>query len=176
MNEATRLEVLLKKLGGVCDEHNLVYSFQREKYPVSLVIKSTSDVGAQLSMLADAEDEPYSSPDAVLVFYYKDGDLVIRTSERFVIGDALFNKFKNYFRKMYEFWLGWFFRDLITNRALPEGKMPVIDESEDGDDLDDDEEGEEEDDGPGEAELPDDDESGDEEDDDEEDDDADVDP
>ena len=134
LTESGRFEVYTKKLKGLCDEHNLVYRFIKDSYPIMLILKTTGEIDGQMSMLEEAEDDGYRSPDAKLIFSYKDGDLVYRISETFTIGDALFNKLKNLFKNMHSLWLQYFFRDIVERKALPEKELPVIeDEGESGD-------------------------------------------
>jgi ribosomal protein S25 len=133
MSEYSKFHAYKKKLEGVCDENNLVFRFRNTEYPISLTILPNQGVEEQMDLLASDTDKVTSSPDARLVFYYKDGDLIYRISEGFVIGDALFSKLKNLYNNMHFTWLQYFFRNLVERRAIPDGSMPVIDE----DDADD---------------------------------------
>ena len=133
MSEISKFQAYKKKLEGVCDENNLVFRFRQNEYPISLTILPNQGVEEQMDLLAGDTEKVTSSPDARLVFYYKDGDLIYRISEGFTIGDALFSKLKNLYKNLHFTWLQYFFRDLVTKRSLPAGDMPVIDE----DDADD---------------------------------------
>lgn len=133
MSEISKFSAYKKKLEGVCDENNLVFRFRQNEYPISLTILPNQGVEEQMDLLAGDTEKVTSSPDARLVFYYKDGDLIYRISEGFVIGDALFSKLKNLYKNMHFTWLQYFFRNLVERRAIPDGSMPVIDE----DDADD---------------------------------------
>lgn len=133
MSEISKFSAYKKKLEGVCDENNLVFRFRQNEYPISLTILPNQGVEEQMDLLASDTEKVTSSPDARLVFYYKDGDLIYRISEGFVIGDALFSKLKNLYKNMHFTWLQYFFRNLVERRAIPDGSMPVIDE----DDADD---------------------------------------
>lgn len=128
MSEISKFSAYKKKLGGICDENNLVYRFRNTEYPISLTILPNQGVEEQMDLLADDTEKVTSSPDARLVFYYKDGELIYRISEGFVIGDALFSKLKNLYKNLHFTWLQYFFRDLVKRRAIPDGSMPVIDE------------------------------------------------
>lgn len=128
MSEISKFSAYKKKLEGVCDENNLVFRFRQNEYPISLTILPSNGVEEQMDLLASDTDKTAISPDARLVFYYKDGDLIYKISEGFVIGDRLFSKLKNLYKNMHFTWLQFFFRDLITKRSLPAGEMPVIDE------------------------------------------------
>lgn len=128
MSEISKFSAYKKKLEGVCDENNLVFRFRQNEYPISLTILPNQGVEEQMDLLAGDTEKVTSSPDARLVFYYKDGDLIYRISEGFVIGDALFSKLKNLYKNMHSTWLQYFFRNLVERRAIPDGSMPVIDE------------------------------------------------
>ena len=133
MSEIYKFQSYKKKLEGVCNENNLVFRFRQNEYPVSLTVLPCSGVEEQMDLLASDTDKTTSSPDARLVFYYKDGDLIYKISEGFVISDALFSKLKNLYKNLHFFWLQYFFRNLIERHSLDKGSMPVIDE----DDADD---------------------------------------
>lgn len=136
MSEIAKYEAYKKKLQGVCDENNLVFRFRRDTYPITLTIKPVGGVGAQLTMFENVEKTGYTSPDAYIMFTYKDGEIIYKTSETFTIGDALFKKILNLFKNMYFCWLQYFFRDVIERNALKEGMKPEIDESDAADDSD----------------------------------------
>jgi len=136
MSEIAKYDAYKKKLQGVCDENNLVFRFRRDAYPITLTIKPVGGIGAQMSMLESAEETGYTSPDAYIMFTYKDGDISYKTSETFTISEALFNKIKNLFKNMYFCWLQYFFRDVIERNALKDGMKPEIDESDAADDSD----------------------------------------
>ena len=128
MSEISKFQAYKKKLEGVCDENNLVFRFRQNEYPVTLTILPSSGVEEQMDLLADTSDKGTISPDARLVFYYKDGELLYKISETFTISDALFAKLKNLYKNLFFNWLQYFFRNLIERHALESGSMPVIDE------------------------------------------------
>lgn len=130
MSESAKYEAYKKKLEGICDENNLVFSFNHNRYPITLTIRPVSGLEAQMSMLEAAEDEGYISPDASIVFAYKDGALTYQISETFTISDALFSKLKNLFKNLHFTWLQYFFRDICERKLLTSRNMPVIDEEE----------------------------------------------
>lgn len=106
-----------EKLSGICDENNLTMSIQN-KHPFLLTIKPAGGMDAQQTMMEDMDsgaDTGYISSDASLVFAYRDGVLTYKTSETWTIGDALFNKIKNNFKKLHLYWLMHFFRDYHEN-------------------------------------------------------------
>ena len=100
--EADKYEGFRQKLENICDENGLLYTFSTEGYPITLTISPQQGIGAQISMLEMAEDKPFNSPDARIQFFMEDGDLIIKTSERFTLSEALFTKLKNLFLKMHE--------------------------------------------------------------------------
>ena len=137
MSEISKYEAYKKKLQGICDENNLVYRFRQDQYPITLTIKPIAGVEEQMTMLEEADDKGFTSPDAAIVFTIKDGVLTYKTHKTFTIGDALFSKIKNLFKNMHYYWLQFFFRDLMEKQVLTARTMPVIDEdnANDKDDL-----------------------------------------
>lgn len=135
MSEISKYEAYKKKLQGICDENNLVFRFRQDKYPITLTIKPVTGLEEQMSMLENVEENGYTSPDASIVFSFKDGGITYKTSQIFTINDALFSKIKNLFKNMHYCWLQYFFRDIIEKRVLTERTMPVIDETDPMDDA-----------------------------------------
>lgn len=127
MSEISKFDAYKKKLQGICDENNLIYSFSG-KYPPTLTFRPLTGLDNQIDMLESGE-ENYRSPDASLVFAYKDGEISWKTSETFTISEALFSKLKNLFKNMHYFYLQYFFRDVMEKGLIEKGRMPVIDES-----------------------------------------------
>lgn len=115
--EADKYEGFRQKLENICDENGLLYTFSTEGYPITLTISPQQGIGAQISMLEMAEDKPFNSPDARIQFFMEDGDLIIKTSERFTLSEALFTKLKNLFLKMHFSFLQMFHRD-VTEKDL----------------------------------------------------------
>lgn len=136
MSESAKYEAYKKKLDGICDENNLVFKFNHNRYPITLTIRPVSGLEAQMSMLEAAEDEGYISPDAAIIFAYKDGALTYKISETFTISDALFSKLKNLFKNLHFTWLQYFFRDVCERKLLTDRNMPVIAEEEADDTAD----------------------------------------
>ena len=134
LTEKGQFEVYRKKLQGLCEEHNLTYKFSKDGYPISLTVQTTGSMDGQMSMLEEAEEDGYRSPDAKLSFAFKDGYLVYRVSETFTINDALFGKLKNLFRNMHSLWLQYFFRFVIDSKVLSASQMPQVDD--DGENAD----------------------------------------
>ena len=128
MNEASRFEMYKKKLDNVCDKNGLVYRFRRDSYPITLTIRPAGGMSEQLDMLANADEGGYTSPDAAIVFSYRDGELTYKTVHTFSIDDALLSRIKNLFKKLHFCWLQYFHRDLMEKQLLSASAMPVIDE------------------------------------------------
>lgn len=145
MSEISKYDAQKKKLGDLCEEHDLTYRFRPDVYPITLTIRPIQGVEEQLSLLETADTGDYISPDAALTFYRKDGELGQKITGTFTISEALRNKFKNIFVKLADYWQQYFFRSVIENNSLRKGAMPVIDESEanDADDGVPDEDGDE---------------------------------
>lgn len=130
MSEVDKYESYKRKLENLCDEHDLVYRFRHGEYPITLTIMPNRGVGEQLSLLAEADERSYISPDAALIFYREDGELQHKIVGTFSISEALFGKFRNLYKNLHDCWLQYFYRDLIENRRVSKTAMPVIDESE----------------------------------------------
>lgn len=143
MSEISKYEAQKKKLDGLCEEHDLTYRFRHDVYPITLTIRPLQGVEEQLSMLEEAETKDYISPDASMVIYRKDGELAMKINGTFTISEALRSKLKNIYIKLSDFWLQYFFRDLIEREAFR--SMPVIDEDEAKDDEEDPEDPDEQD-------------------------------
>lgn len=122
MREIDKYNVLKEKLQGICDENNLTYSIQNRKYPFLMVIKPLGGLDNQQTMMEgmdSAGETGYISPDASLVFAYRDGDLSYKISETWIISENLFNKLKNLFKKMSFMWQQYFYRDVLENGSVP---------------------------------------------------------
>lgn len=132
MSERYKFDTFKKKLQGICEENGLVFRFRYEDYPIALTIRPVSGVSEQMSMLEQAEEHGYKSPDSVIVFEYQDGELFYRTDKRFTIDDALFNKIKNLYKNMHYLWLQNFFRTVVqkvkTGAFAGVESLPVIED------------------------------------------------
>lgn len=127
MREIDKYGVLKEKLQGICEENNLTYTIQNQKFPFLFVIKPLSGMDSQQTMMEGMEnsgDTGYINPDASLVFAYKDGDLTYKISETWTISENLFNKLKNIFKKMHFLWMQYFFRDAFECHP---GWVPAFD-------------------------------------------------
>ena len=129
MTEINKYIALKEKLQGVCDENNLVFGIQNTRYPFRLTIRPASGMDAQLDMLETIEDDAetgYISPDASLVFVYRDGEIAYKISETWTISENLFNKLKNLCKKMCAFWMAYFFREVSKYGNLPQLREMTI--------------------------------------------------
>ena len=133
MNEAAQFEIYEKKLQGVCDENNLIYTFNRNSYPVSLTVRPSGDFDGQLSLLENEKENEYTSVNASLRIFYNEGDQrpTYRFSEDYTMSDTLLRKLTNLFANMYTFWHRFFFRDVMENHRLQGGAVPDIEEAAD---------------------------------------------
>ncbi len=131
MSEISSYEAQVKKMQGLCEEHNLVYRFRKERYPMTFTIKPSHAMDAQMSMLENVEDEGYISPDASMTWIFDDG--VLETKVRggtFTISKTTRTKIENILIKMITFWQQYFFRCVIENGSLSKEKMPTISDEE----------------------------------------------
>ena len=121
MKEISKYEVYTEKLSNICEENGLTYSIQRNAYPFLLTIRPVGGMDAQLSMLEGMDENEatgYISPEASLVFAYKDGVLTHKISGTFTISDSLFNKLKNLFKNLHSMWTMHFFRNSMETGAF----------------------------------------------------------
>ena len=117
-NEIGKYNEIKEKLSKACGEYNFTYSIQNKGYPFLLTIKPMGGMDAQQTMM-EGMDTPggtgYISPDASLVFAYRDGNLTYKISETFTISDKLFNKIKGLFQKLHDMWMQYFYRDVYEH-------------------------------------------------------------
>lgn len=137
MSEISKYDAQKKKLDGLCEEHDLTFRLRHDRYPITLTIKPLTGMDQQMDMLADAENKDYISQDASMVIYRKDGELATKITGTFTISEALRNKFKNIYVKISDYWLQYFFRDIMEKDLIAKSKIPVIDEDEAEDDEED---------------------------------------
>ena len=146
MKEIDKYGVLKEKLQGICNENNLTYNISNKGYPFLLTIKPVGGMDAQQAMIEGMDDPGetgYISPDASLVFAYRDGDLTYKIAETFTISDKLFNKIKGLFRKMHDMWMQYFYRDVYEhssgmapeNRSSAQAEASAPTDEEDVDDA-----------------------------------------
>lgn len=131
MSEISMYEAQKKKMQGLCDEHELVYRFVKDRYPITFTIKPMQGMDAQISMLEAVEELGYRSPDAEMMWIFEDGALDTKvTGGTFTISKTLRTKIESVLVKMITYWQQYFFRDVMEKNALRAGLMPVIDEDE----------------------------------------------
>ena len=143
-NEIGKYTEIKQKLEKACAQDGLTCSIQNKGYPFLLTIKPMGGMDAQQTMMEgmdDAAGTGYISPDASLVFAYRDGDLTYKISETFTISDKLFNKLKGLFQKLHGMWMQHFFRDVYQHspglapeyrsEVQPQATDPAADEDAD---------------------------------------------
>lgn len=133
MREIDKYNILKEKLQGICEENNLTYSIQNRKYPFLMTVKPLGGLDNQQTMMEGmdtAEGTGYISPDATLVFAYRDGELSYKISETWTISATLFNKLKNLFVKLCSMWMMYFFRDVMECGGVPSGDTATADQDE----------------------------------------------
>lgn len=158
MSEISLYEAQVKKMQGICDEHDLVYRFKKDSYPITFTIKPAQDMESQMSMLENVEEVGYRSPDASMTWIFEDGTLTTKVQGgTFTIGKTLRTKIEAILVKMINYWQQFFFRDIIEKRVLTAKDMPTINDDDGGlpEGAEPLEQFEDEDDGPGnDGELP----------------------
>ena len=127
--EINKYEAYKKKLEGLCNAHNFVFSIKKTSYPFSLVIRPCGGMGQQMSMLEATDGGNYISPDAYIRFEFKEGAVTYRLSKEFTIEDALLTKIKNLFKNMHYCYLQYFHRNVIENKLIDVRILPEIDEA-----------------------------------------------
>lgn len=138
-NEIGKYTEIKEKLSKACTENGLTFSVQNKGYPFLLTIKPVGGMDAQQAMIEGMEDAGstgYISPDASLVFAYRDGNLTYKISETFTISDKLFNKIKGLFQKLHDMWMQYFYRDVYEHSPYlaPENRSSDQAEASDPDD------------------------------------------
>lgn len=133
MSEISLYEAQVKKMQGLCDEHDLVYRFKKDGYPITFTIKPVQGMDAQMSMLENVEEVGYRSPDASMTWIFEDGTLTTKVQGgTFTIGKTLRTKIEAILVKMISYWQQYFFRDIIEKRVLAAKDMPTIDDDDGG--------------------------------------------
>lgn len=135
MSEISMYEAQKKKMEGLCEEHNLTYRFHKDRYPIIFIIRPIQGMDAQLSMLENVEEAGYISPEAEMMWIFKDGALETRVSGgTFTISKTLRTKMESILTKMIIYWQQYFFKDVLEKHSLAAGMMPAISEEEAADD------------------------------------------
>lgn len=105
MSEISMYEAQKKKMQGLCDEHDLVYRFEKDRYPIIFTIKPVQGMDAQISMLENVEEVGYRSPDASMSWIFEDGGLDTKvTGGTFTISKTLRTKIESILVKMITYW------------------------------------------------------------------------
>lgn len=129
VTELTMYEAQKKKMDGLCDEHDLVWTFKKNRYPICFTITPLQGVDAQMSMLEDVENTGYRSPESSMTWIFEDGSLDTKvTGGTFTISKELRTKIENILLKMIRFWQEYFFRFAMEHDALKQGMIPEPDE------------------------------------------------
>ena len=133
MSEISLYEAQIKKMQGLCDEHDLVYRFKKDSYPITFTIKPAQDMESQMTMLENVEEVGYRSPDASMTWIFEDGTLTTKVQGgTFTIGKTLRTKIESILIKMINYWQQFFFRDIIEKGVLAAKDMPTINNNDGG--------------------------------------------
>lgn len=123
--EADKYEGFRQKLENTCEENGLLYQFSTAGYPITLTIRPQQGLDAQLSFLQNADRKAVNNTDSTIQFFMNDGELTIKTYERFTITWVLLNKIKNLFIKMHSAYVQMFNRDVTQNNLLRSPYAPA---------------------------------------------------
>ena len=82
MSEISMYEAQKKKMQGLCDEHDLVYRFEKDRYPIIFTIKPVQGMDAQISMLENVEAVSYTHLDVYKRQYRDSARTIARTRTR----------------------------------------------------------------------------------------------
>lgn len=131
MKELDQYEAQRKKLEGICEEHNLVFGFRKNEYPIKLTIRPSSGMDEQLSMLERAGDEDRIPLEAYITISYTEDGIRTVTDGGFPIAKTLRSKIESIFEKMCLFWCRYFFRSVIQNDVIDRRLLPKETDTED---------------------------------------------
>lgn len=115
MSELSNFRDAEDKLRALCDENDLDYVINFDRYPLKLTIRPADE--AQMSVFTD-QPEGGQAP-VFLTFCFVGGELQYYT-KRLSISEQLFNKIKNLYRKMHFAYLQYFHHQVVVNGLLPE--------------------------------------------------------
>lgn len=117
MSEISMYQVQAHKMQKLCTEHDLVYCFQKNTYPITFTIAPEQGMEAQESMLENVEEAGYRSPDASMTWILHDGVLETRVQGgTFAISKPLRTKIEGILTKMITYWQQYFFRSTIESQ------------------------------------------------------------
>lgn len=129
MSEISMYEIQKKKMDGLCDEHDLIYRFMKDQYPITFTVRPAQGLYNQMSMLENEEEVGYRSPEASMTWIFEDGVLTTKVEGgTFTISKTLRGKIESVLVKMISYWQQFFFRDVMEKGSLRHGMTPVIDE------------------------------------------------
>lgn len=97
-----------EKLKTLCDENGLTFRFNSH-YPISMIVRPAAGAAAQISMLENAEDNGYISPDASITFTFKDGSVSYKTTSTITISKETLSKLVKLFENMHYAYLQLYF-------------------------------------------------------------------
>ncbi len=101
---------LSDKLAETLAEEKLLHVFSTDKYPITLTVRQNQAPDAQMELYSTT-DGSMSSQDAVLRLIFNLDKMQIKTDERLVISEELFNKIKNAGKKMNDAYCRAYFAD-----------------------------------------------------------------
>ncbi len=116
MKEISKYEEYENKLQKLCEENDLSFSVERGTYPVRLTVRPKNTVAQPV--LFEMPEQEKASKQAYIRFSFEDGELKYEFSQTFVISDALLAKIKGLFKKMYFYWLQYFFHEVWDKQLL----------------------------------------------------------
>ena len=113
MSLTDKVQDEMAKLDKLCRENKLNFVFEKDQLPIKLITMPLVDKAKGQEPLFEASeissDEPHTDPDARIEFIFVDGDIMVRTSKDFLIGDDVLNKIKASAKKLHYLFLQWFF-------------------------------------------------------------------
>ena len=129
--EAIMYDGQKKKLEGLCEEHDLVYTLEKDTYPIVLTVSMAKKQYEQGKLIDDGEkSEPTCDPNAKVVWIFRDGKLAMKVEGgTFTIGKELRTKIENILLKMVNYWQQFFFRSVIEKKGLNKNAFPEMPEA-----------------------------------------------
>ena len=128
MTDIDTLNAYTKSLQTLCTENGLRCILNFSSYPLQLTICPDEDVD-QPRLFGPGEDEPIenaSSCNAEIILSFRDGVLIYKMSERFVIDDALFSKIRNKFKQLHYTYLQIFHRLAVERKLNASIPFPIM--------------------------------------------------
>ena len=120
--EKGKLDNCIKKLHGICTKHGLTFTFETERYPVNLIIKTSNGFNIDQMSLFKSDDDGLKRQEWSLVFSYIDGDLLYDVSDGFVIEEVVLQKLRTQYKAMHFLFLQQFHRDFVEDNIVESGK------------------------------------------------------